>query len=148
MRPATTAFFVLTLAGLGGCDVEPSPQSSPATPASDVVTLTDENFEARVLKSREPVLVDFWAAWCRPCLDMKPAVRATAADLRGRAVVGEVDVDANAFTAQKYGIEALPVLVLFFNGEAVRRFEGPQSQETLTREIKGVLAARGEGEVR
>jgi thioredoxin 1 len=143
MRIATTAALALLLAG---CSSGKDPEAGPTARDSDVATLTDENFEAAVLRSNRPVLVDFWAAWCRPCLDMKPAVRAAAAEFRGRLVVGELDVEANAFTAEKFGVETLPALVLFRDGEAVRRFDGPQTRESLAREIEPLLDAPANGD--
>jgi thioredoxin 1 len=148
MRLATTAALVLACAGVAGCGANTSDPPNAGTPPSDVVTLTDENFDAAVVKSRDPVLVDFWAAWCRPCLDMKPAVRAAAAELRGRAVVGEIDTEANAFTAQKYGVETLPALLLFQDGEVVGRFEGPRTRETLVEDVERTLATPTEGATR
>ena len=139
MRPVTTAAFVLTLAGVAGCGPETAPRAGPA--ASQVVTLTDENFEELVLGSDRPVLVDFWAAWCRPCLDMKPAVREIAAEFRGRAVVGELDAEANAFTAGKYGVRSFPTLLLFRDGRPVARLEGPKTTEELARALEN--AGRG-----
>lgn len=140
---ATMPWGVL-VALLAGCGSEGEvPDRRPGRSPSAVVTVTDVDFAREVLASSKPVLVDFWAAWCRPCLDMKPAVEAVAAEYAGRATVAEVDVDANAFTAEKYDVRSLPTLLLFQEGRLVERFEGPQAREDLARALDRVVASAG-----
>ena len=76
---------------------------------------TSENFEAEVLKSDIPVLVDFYADWCGPCKRMAPIVDQLAAEYEGRLKVGKMDVDANTDIAVKYGIMSIPTLIIFKN---------------------------------
>jgi len=84
----------------------------------DVITGTDVNFEAEVLQSPLPVLVDFWAAWCGPCRMIAPAVDKIAADFKGRLKVVKVDVDQNMKSAERYGVMSIPTLILFKAGKA------------------------------
>ena len=92
---------------------------------------TSENFEAEVLKSDIPVLVDFYADWCGPCKRMAPIVDQLAAEYEGRLKVGKMDVDANTDIAVKYGIMSIPTLIIFKNGEIFRREAGVHTKKTL-----------------
>jgi len=93
--------------------------------ASDhVIEFTDDNFEAEVIESDIPVLVDFWAEWCQPCKMIAPTIDALAGDYEGRVKVGKVDTDANREVAMKYGITAIPTIILFSGGEIVKKFVG------------------------
>ena len=95
------------------------------------VTLSKDNFEAEVLKSDKPVLVDFWANWCGPCMMMGPVVAELAEDLDGQVKVGKVNVDDNSELAQKYGIMSIPCFILFKNGEVVANSVGGCSKDDL-----------------
>jgi len=83
----------------------------------DVVQVTDQNFEATVGASQQPVLVDFWATWCAPCKMLKPIVEELAAEYKGRVTLAELDVDANPNTASKFGVLSIPTLILFRGGK-------------------------------
>jgi thioredoxin 1 len=83
----------------------------------DVLTLTDDNFQAEVLGSKEPVLVDFWAAWCGPCRAIAPTVEQLATEMKGKLRVGKLDIDANQNVPQKYQVMSIPTLLLFKNGQ-------------------------------
>ncbi len=87
--------------------------------SNDLVILQDGTFEAEVLKSDVPVLVDFWAIWCAPCKAIAPAVEALATELKGKAKVGKLDVDHHPATAEKYGIRSIPTLLVFKGGRVV-----------------------------
>lgn len=89
---------------------------------------TDDNFDAEVLNSAVPVLVDFWAEWCMPCKMLSPTIDALAEEFKGRAKVGKVDTDSNRETAVKYGISAIPTVIIFKNGEVAKKFVGLQSK--------------------
>ncbi len=93
------------------------------------VELTDANFEAEVLNSEQPVLVDFWAAWCGPCRLLAPTVEELANTYDGKAKVGKLDVDANPQTAAKFGISSIPSVLLFKDGQVVENLVGVQSQQ-------------------
>ena len=90
--------------------------------------VNDENFETEVLKSPEPVLVDFWAAWCQPCRLLAPTVEAIAEKYKGRAKVVKLNVDENNSRASSLGIKGIPTLILFRDGKEVERIVGlPQN---------------------
>lgn len=99
------------------------------------ITITDQNFDEKVLKSTKPVLVDFWAVWCGPCQVQGPIVEDVAKALAGKAVVGKLNVDENPQMAQKYGVMSIPTLMVFKSGTVVRQFIGVQSKETLVSEL-------------
>jgi thioredoxin len=98
---------------------------------STVSNLSDDRFEAEVLQAKQPVLVDYWAEWCGPCKAVGPVVEATAAKYADTLKVAKVDVDSNNATAFKYGIRAIPTLMLFKNGEVVATHTGAVSQGQL-----------------
>ncbi len=101
-----------------------------------VIDVSDGNFEADVLKSDKPVLVDFWAAWCAPCRMLAPTVEAVAEKYAGSASVVKLNVDENPSTSQRYGIKGIPTLILFKNGKEEERVVGATSKEAISRMIE------------
>ncbi len=99
--------------------------------AENTVELTDANFQTEVGQGGGVVLVDFWAEWCPPCQMMAPIIEEIAQEYQGRAKVGKLDVDANRETSGRFGITAIPTLIVFKDGEAVKRFTGVTDKETL-----------------
>jgi thioredoxin 1 len=92
--------------------------------ATRPVEVSDQDFEQQVLKSDQPVLVDFWAEWCGPCRALGPVIESLAGQYAGKAIVAKVDVDANQLVAAKYGIRSIPTVMLFHKGEIVDTFVG------------------------
>ena len=88
------------------------------------IELTNENFDAEVLQSELPVLVDFWATWCGPCMMLGPIVAEVAAEYAGRVKVGKVNVDNAPELAARYGITSIPALLLFRKGGVARTSVG------------------------
>lgn len=100
----------------------------------------DQNFESDVLKSEQPVLVDFWAAWCAPCRMLAPTVEAVAEKYAGNARVVKLNVDDNPSVSQRYGIKGIPTLILFKNGKEEERVVGATSKEAISRMIEKHIA--------
>ncbi len=100
---------------------------------------TEANFDREVLTSAEPVLVDFWASWCGPCRIVGPIIDAIADEFAGRVKVGKLNVDDNPQTATKYGIEGIPSLLIFQNGQVVDRVVGVTPQAAIADRLNAVL---------
>ena len=105
--------------------------------AENVKEFNDQNFETEVLKSTSPVLVDFWAEWCMPCRMLAPTIDKIAKDYAGKVKVGKVDTDANREVSIKYGISAIPTVILFRNGQVAQKFVGLRQE----RDFKAALDA-------
>jgi len=99
------------------------------------ITVTDATFDATVLKSAKPILVDFWAVWCGPCQVQGPIIEEVAKEMDGKAVIGKINVDENPASAQKFNVMSIPTLMIFKDGTVVKQFVGVQSKETLVSEL-------------
>ena len=97
--------------------------------STNVHTVTDANFDAEVLKSDKPVLVDFWAPWCGPCVQLSPIIDEIADAKTGTVKVVKVNVDQNFETAGKFRINSIPALLFFKNGEVVDQVVGMKSKK-------------------
>ena len=104
-----------------------------------VLELTDANFDAEVLTADVPALVDFWAEWCMPCKMIAPMIEELAAEFAGRVKIGKVNTDDNHNVATKFGINAIPTLLLFKGGEMVNKFVGLQQKADLKTVLEDVL---------
>lgn len=96
---------------------------------------TDTNFEADVLNSDKPVLVDFWAEWCAPCRMIAPSLEAIAEDYQGKASVYKMNVDENMNVPQRFGIRGIPTLIVFKGGQEQERIVGAVSREAIAKVI-------------
>ena len=97
----------------------------------EILEITNQNFEEKVLGETKPVLIDFWAAWCGPCKMMSPIVDEIAEELGERAVVGKVNVDEEGELAAQFGIMSIPTLIIFKEGKPVKTFVGVQDKEII-----------------
>lgn len=100
---------------------------------------TSANFDAEVLGSSMPVLVDFFATWCGPCKMMAPAIEKLAEEYEGKAAVGKLDVEESMDIAGRYGVMNIPTLIVFKNGEIVSKFVGLQNKNELKKALDAAL---------
>ena len=101
--------------------------------------VTDANFEEKVLNSKHPVIVDFWAEWCGPCRMVGPIIDEISNDYEGKAVVAKLDVDSNQEFAAKYGVRNIPTVLFFKDGELVDRKVGVAPKENYTETLDNLL---------
>ena len=106
---------------------------------SKPIVVDDGNFEQAVLQSETPVLVDFWAAWCRPCLMVAPILDELAEEYSGRVSIARLDVDQNPKTAAQYQIMAIPTMLLFKKGKPVSNIVGFRPKAELKRDLDAAL---------
>jgi thioredoxin 1 len=99
--------------------------------AEGILEFTDSNFQSEVLQSSQPVLVDFWAPWCGPCLRLAPTIEELAGEFSGRVRVGKMNTDDNSQTPSQYNIQGIPTVILFKGGKAVDRQVGLVPKEKL-----------------
>ncbi len=107
--------------------------------AENVYEFTDSNFDAEVVKSDKPVLVDFWAEWCGPCKMIGPVVEEIAGDYDGKVKVGKVNVDISNQIAMQYRITSIPNLLIFNNGGVVDSIVGAVPKQEITKRLDAVL---------
>ena len=103
------------------------------------VDVTDQSFDADVLKSQTPVLVDFWADWCAPCKMIAPIVEELSAEYDGKVKFMKMDVDANANTPMTFGIRGIPTLIIFKGGKPVEQVVGAVPKSVLKRRLDAAL---------
>ena len=104
-----------------------------------VAQVSDKSFDTDVLKSKEPVLVDFWAEWCGPCRMVGPVLEEVAGEMAGKVKIVKLNVDENPQTASKYGVMSIPTLMIFKNGEMASRQVGAAPKAKLVQWINGSI---------
>lgn len=106
---------------------------------TDIKNITDAQFEEVVLKSAQPVLVDFWAEWCGPCRGLAPKLEELAKEMTGKVTIVKINVDENRDHAVKYGVRGIPTMIIFKNGQNVDQISGNVAkdliQSTLTKHL-------------
>ena len=104
-----------------------------------VLEVTDANFDEEVLKSEQPVLVDFWAGWCGPCKMIAPAVDKMAESYAGKLKVAKVNVDQNGATPSRYGIRGIPALLFFKGGKVADQIVGYVAAEVIEEKVQRII---------
>jgi thioredoxin 1 len=105
-----------------------------------LIHVTDAEFESQVLEADKPVLVDFWASWCGPCLAIAPIVEELAGDYDGKIVVAKMNVDKSPATPGRYGIRAIPTLIVFKDGQVVEQITGAVGKAVIESAINKALS--------
>ena len=100
-----------------------------------ILELSDASFDTDVLKSEQPVMVDFWAAWCGPCKALAPIVEEVAVAYSGKVKIGKMDVDKNVATPQRYGVRGIPTLLIFKGGKVQEQIVGYVPKETIQKAL-------------
>ena len=106
----------------------------------NVREFTGDNFETEAIEADKPVLVDFWAEWCQPCKMIAPTIEALADEYAGRVKVGKVDTDANRGISVELGISSIPTVILFKDGQIVRKFVGMTAKDDFVAELDKAVA--------
>lgn len=104
------------------------------------VEITDSNFES-LLNSGKPLMIDFWAQWCGPCLAMAPVIEEIAKEYDGQAIVGKLDVDNNPMVSQQFGIRNIPTILFFNNGQLVDKQVGAVPKNMLVKKLTAQITA-------
>lgn len=104
---------------------------------AEVLEVTDQTFEAEILRSEKPAIIDFWAEWCAPCRQIAPVLKQLASQYGDRVKIAKMDVDANPSTPGRYSVRAIPTLLAFQNGQVVEQLQGanPRALESMVKKL-------------
>lgn len=105
------------------------------------MNVTDAEFEEKVLGASQPVVVDFWAEWCGPCRAVAPILEELTGEYAGKLTVAKVDIDENPRWAQRFGVMAIPTMIVFKNGKEIRRIQGARPKMALKHEFDAALSS-------
>lgn len=107
---------------------------------AEVVDVTDRNFEAEVLHSDKPVVIDFWAEWCGPCRQIAPIIKELAAQYGDQVKIVKMDIEANPATPGKYGVRAIPTILAFQGGQVVQQLQGARPKADFEAMVTKLIA--------
>jgi thioredoxin len=107
--------------------------------ADEILTLSDATFDETIAGADTPVLVDFWAEWCGPCKMIAPTLAEIASEQKGKLAIGKLNVDDNPDTARRFDVMSIPTLLVFKDGQQVKRLVGAKGKGQLLQELAGVL---------
>lgn len=107
--------------------------------AGKALAVTEADFDSVILQADKPAVVDFWAVWCGPCRIVAPIMEELAEEYDGKAVIAKLDVDSNRSVAMRYGIQAIPTMLFFKNGEVVDRIVGAADKRTISSKIEALM---------
>jgi thioredoxin 1 len=106
---------------------------------AEVIDVTDQTFDAEVLKADKPAIIDFWAEWCAPCRQISPIIKELAAEYGDRVKIVKMDIDSSPNTPGQYGVRAIPTILAFKDGEVVQQIQGARPKADFEAMVKGLL---------
>ncbi len=107
---------------------------------AEVIDVTDQTFEAEVLQSDKPAIIDFWAEWCAPCRQISPIIKDLAEQYGDQVKIVKMDIDSSPATPGKYGVRAIPTILAFKGGEVVQQLQGARPKADFEEMIQGLLS--------
>lgn len=113
-----------------------------------MITLNDENFEKEILSAQKPVLVDFWAVWCAPCSILSPILEKITEEFKEKIIFAKINLDETPITAQKFGIDKIPTVILFKEGKPINGFIGIQPEPVIREWLVNLLESNNANEIR
>jgi thioredoxin 1 len=106
---------------------------------AEVIDVTDQTFEAEVIKSDKPTIIDFWAEWCAPCRQISPIIKELASEYGDRVKIAKMDIDSSPNTPGRYGVRAIPTILAFKDGEVVQQIQGARPKADFEAMVKNLI---------